>query len=502
MACGRTTSSRASSATWPCRAERSSFWTVRQVGSTGAEQDRASAHSLGLAVVPTRRLYAAFAVVALLPLLGQTGLAASLILSFLLAALAGVDWLLAHDLRRIRLEREIADKLSLGTWNPVALRLANPTGRGIPVQVRDVVPTDFQLDVQAPLFSLAAAPGEADSYAYHVRPRHRGDYQFGDLYLEAPGPLGLVRRQRRVPDSGCSVRVYPALRDLRKYDLLVRRGLLVEAGSSPVRAPGVSTEFERLRDYVPDDEFRRINWKATARRGRLIVNELEAERSQNLVIMLDTGRLMEARADLPGADEAEALTEGELPSGLAKLDWALNAAALLAYVASLRGDRTALLAYADRVRAFLPPARGRRAFLNVVGALYNVAAEPVEPDHGLAFQFLASRSLRRSLVVLFTDLADPESSRSLAAHLGRAARHHLVVCVTLRDPNVSRPALAHPTSGIGLYEKMVAQRLLEDRARVLAGLEQYSVVTVDTDADHLSPRLVNTYLDLKQRGRV
>ncbi len=453
-------------------------------------------------MLPTRRLYAALLLLALLALLGGIGLAASLILSFLLAVAAIGDGLLARDVRAVRLERVVADKLSLGAWNPVVLHLANASGRKLSVRVRDVPPTDFQLDSPSPLFRLAAASGANASHAYRVRPRHRGDHRFGDLYLEAPGPLGLVRRQRHLSDTGCSVRVYPALRDLRRYDLLVRRGLVLEAGSTPIRAPGASTEFERLREYVPDDEFRRINWKATARRGRLIVNELEAERSQNLVIMLDTGRLMGARADLPASDATDALTEGELPSGLAKLDWALNAAMLLAYVGSLRGDRTALLTYADSVRAFLPPARGRRAFLNVVAALYNVSAEPVEPDHGLAFQFLAARSLRRSLVVLFTDLADTESSRSLAAHLGRAARHHLVVCVTLRDPNVSLPALARPESGIALYEKMVAQRLVEERARVLAGLEQRGVVTVDTDADRLSPRLIGTYLDLKRRGRI
>jgi uncharacterized protein (DUF58 family) len=301
------------------------------------------------------------------------------------------------------------------------------------------------------------------------------------------------------------VRVYPNLRELRRYDLLVRRGLETQPVGRPVRVAGASTEFERVRDYLPDDEFRRINWKATARRGQPMVNQFEAERSQNLVVMIDAGRSMAALADLPSltdSDDEDAGPDKSLSLTLTKLDHALNAALLLAYVASQRGDRVALLAYVDDVRAFVPPQRGRRALLATVGALYNLRAEPIEPDHGRAFDFLGQRNLRRSLVVLFTDLADRESSASLAAHVLRAARQHLVVCVTLADPNVRRPAQRRPQDAASLYEKMVAQQLLDERAAVLANLAAHGVLTVDTDADKLNPSLIGAYLELKQRGRL
>ena len=157
---------------------------------------------------------------------------------------------------------------------------------------------------------------------------------------------------------------------------------------------------------------------------------------------------------------------------------------------------------ADDVRAFVPPQRGRRALLTTVQALYNLRAESVEPDHARAFGFLAQRNLRRSLVVLFTDLADRESSRVLAANVLRAARQHLVVCVTLADPNLRRPAEARPSDGRTLYEKMVAQQLLDERRSVLADLAAYGVLSVDADAETLNPRLIATYLELKARGRV
>jgi uncharacterized protein (DUF58 family) len=332
-----------------------------------------------------------------------------------------------------------------------------------------------------------------------VRPPRRGDAQFGDLYLRVDGPLRLVRRSFRQRNTARSVRVYPNLRELRRYDLLVRRGLETQAAGRPVRVAGASTEFERVREYLPDDEFRRINWKATARRGQPLVNQFEAERSQNLVMLLDAGRSMAALADPPAeVDEDEARDT----LMLTKLDRALNTALLLAYVASQRGDRVALLAYADDIRAFVPPQRGRHALLTTVQTLYNLRPEPVEPDHARAFAFLAQRNLRRSLVVLFTDLVDRESSSALAAHVLRAARQHMVVCVTLADPNLRRPAARKPADGRGLYEKMVAQTLIDDRAAVLASLAAHGVLTLDTDAESLNPRVIATYLQLKQRGRI
>ncbi|HET7770034.1 MAG TPA: DUF58 domain-containing protein [Chloroflexota bacterium] len=462
-------------------------------------------------MVPTRRLLLLLlgtALVAALDVFPQTGGTArpiALLLALGLVLVAVVDWWLARDLTSIELTRSLDDKLSLGEWNPVTLTLRSQIGRRLWAVVRDVPDPDFESD-NADITSTGQAVDiparETAEVIYRVRPRHRGNYAFGRLHVRAPGPLGLMARQRAVPGSELRVRVYPSLRGLRRYELMVRRGLAQEAGLKAIRVPGASTEFERLREYVPDDEYRRINWKATARRGKPIVNQFEAERSQNVVLMLDAGRLMGARAALPTEEEAGQLVEGEVAPGLAKIDYVVNAALLLAYVAGLRGDRVSLLAYADEVRAFLPPTRGRRAFLRVVDALYALQPEAVEPDHALAFQFLASRNLRRSLVVLFTDLADKESSATLVANLMRAGRHHLVVCVTLADPTVSRPGVLPAENVQSLYEKMVSQRLVNERAAVLAALAHRGVHTLDTDADKLSPGLIDAYLELKQRGKI
>jgi uncharacterized protein (DUF58 family) len=448
--------------------------------------------------VPTPRLFALLLAAVALTAVGGIIALGGVVVTILSVLAAVVDWWLAGDGARIDVTRVLAsDKLSLGSWNPVQIEVVNRTARGQHIQVRDVPPANFDVEPPAALFARRIAASSSESVRYRVRPRARGDARFEDLHLRVLGPLGLVRRTWRRKGSALDVRIYPGLRDLRRYQLLVRRGLEAQAGGQRVRLPGASSEFERVREYVPDDEFRRINWKATARRGQPMVNQYEAERSQNLVVLLDAGRTMAALAEAPAVDADE-----DSPPGLTKLDYALNAALVLAYVASLRGDRVALLAYADEVRAFVPPRRGRGALLSTIQALYALHAEPVESDHGRALEFLAERNLRRSLVVLFTDLADRESSSSLATHLVRAARQHLVVCVTLGDPNIRRPAHALPHDGPTLYEKMVAQSLLDDRAGVLASLAAHGVHTVDTDAEALSPRVISKYLDLKQRGRI
>jgi uncharacterized protein (DUF58 family) len=451
--------------------------------------------------MPTARLLALLLIAAPIGAVGGPLVLLAVALVVLAFVAACVDWVLAHDGRHVSVSRVLStDKLSLGAWNPARLEIYNGSARRQRLLIRDQPPPAFTLDAAAPLFTCEVSAAAAATLTYHVRPPARGDAVFGDLYLRTDGPLGLTRRSFRQRGTASPVRIYPNLRELRRYDLLVRRGLEPQPAGRPIRVAGASTEFERVREYLPDDEFRRVNWKATARRGQPMVNQFEAERSQNLVVLLDAGRNMAAVADAP-RPLTDPPDDNHSPR-LTKLDHALNAALLLGYVASLRGDRVALLAYADDVQRFVPPQRGHRAVLSTVAALYNLQAQPVEPDHGRAFEFLARRNLRRSLVVLFTDLADRESSTSLAAHVTRAARQHLVVCVTLADPSIRRPAVRRPVDTTSLYEKMVAQHLLDDRAAVLANFAAQGVLTVDTDADALHPRLIGTYLELKERGRV
>jgi uncharacterized protein (DUF58 family) len=436
-------------------------------------------------MIPTPRLLALF----LVP--GALLAAANLVPGFLLVAAAawllalgliGAEWRLLASGAAVTLRRRHEPRLSLGAENVIWLDLESRAPRTLAVTLRDETPASCL--ASAVFLDSALPPGGSVSLRYLLRPLRRGDHAFGDVTARWPGPLGLLERQVGYPLAE-TVKVYPNLLEIRKYDLLARRGRLVESGLRTSRRFGSGTEFESLREYQPDDDYRRINWKATARRGHPMTAEFETERSQNVLVVLDAGRLM-------------ATTVHDLN----KLDHAVNTSLLLGYVAALRGDRVGLLTFSDRVLAYLPPRRGKRPFYLMLEALYNLAAEPVEPDFDAAFRFLATRGLRRSLVVIFTDLTDRDTSSSLVQHLARLARQHLAVSVTLGDPQVLALAQATPTTTTALYERVVAGRLLEERAEVLGALRRRGVLTLDVPADRLTVAVVNKYLELKARSQL
>ena len=281
------------------------------------------------------------------------------------------------------------------------------------------------------------------------------------------------------------MKVYPNVLEVRKYDLLARKGLLFELGLRQARMFGVGTEFERLREYNTDDEFRRINWKATARFGKPIAVEFETERSQYVVSVIDTGRLMR-----PPIGE------------LAKLDYVINASLLLSYVASLKDDHIGMLTFADEVGTYLAPRRGKSQFYRMLEALYNVQFQPVEADYARALSYLSLKHKRRSLIVLFTDLATLEASRPLIANLGRLAQRHLPLCVTISDPNITHLSGQPVRDSTAVYQRAVAEMLLDERQVILDTLNRHGVLTLDVPADKLTVSLINTYLELKGKGKL
>lgn len=381
-----------------------------------------------------------------------------------------------------QLSRACDSKLSLAADNAVRIHLYNAGGRPAQVTVRDEFPAVFQTDAWQ---ISAEAPAHMETvFTYHVKPLRRGDYRFGDLNLRYKSRYGLLLRQESYP-AAATVKVYPNLLEVRRYDLLARRGLLAEIGLRSARILGRGTEFERLRDYQPDDDYRRINWKATARRGRPMSTEYETERSQNIMLLLDAGRLMAA------------------PIGpLAKLDHAVNAALMLAYVAARLGDNVGLLAFTDQPSVFLPPRRGRRQFLAMLEALYRLQAQQTEPDFNLAFRHFGAHSRKRSLVVLFTDLVDAQTSQLLLAHIGALSPHHMVLCVTLADPGIAALARMGPANTRGVYQRAVAEDVLATRRQAIERIRRTGARVLDLPADNLTAQVINQYLELKMRSRI
>jgi uncharacterized protein (DUF58 family) len=402
-------------------------------------------------------------------------------LAYVLVILAMIytDWRMAGKISQFDLLRSHDTKLSLGAENPIRVSLRNRSWRGIDFTVRDEAPEQFKIERRT-LEGHVAARGNWES-VYHVRPLRRGDYQFGDLVLRWLGPLGLVIRQAKVAAKE-PVKVYPNLLDVRRYDLLLRRNRLHEMGLRTTRQFGEGTEFERLREYLPDDEYRRINWKATARRNFPVTTEYQTERSQQVIAVLDVGRMMQS----PVAD-------------IAKLDYVVNAVLLLTYVATGKGDRVGMMSFADDVMHYLGPRQGRGQFYRMLELLYAVEPQPVEPNYRKALAYLALKQRRRALVVVFTDLTGGASLNSLVAQMAMLARTSLPLVVTISDPDVVHVSQMKPRDSLGVYQRAAASQLLDERRVVLDSLRQRGVLTLDVPANQLSMSVINRYLELKGR---
>jgi len=412
-------------------------------------------------------------------------LSAVLIYNGLLAACAVADFLASPKLEKaLTLERRVDDKLSLGTSNPVTLEARNVSGQSLTVKFRDLPPSTFELDKPAEGTLLLPPDPRPIQYTYQATPPAKGDFKFGDLYVQYPGRLGLILRQGSLT-AARSVKVYPNLVETAKYELLARRGRLMQLGIRAAKVRGGGSEFESLREYVPGDEYKKIDWSATARRGKLITRQYEAERSQNIILLLDTGRTM-----LQPVQK------------MAKLDFVVNTALMLAYVAAASDDKVGLMAFDAEVRAYLPPAKSKAQVYGILERLYNLDARMVETDYKAAFQSLATRWRRRSLVVLFSDLVDPDSSAQILNAVPMLSDMHRLVCVTVSDPNILAAAKSIPENSAGVYQKAVAQQVLQERRAAITILKRRGVWTIDSPPEELSADLINHYLDLKARSMI
>ena len=398
----------------------------------------------------------------------------------------GVCVLVALDVRAtprpssLPVTRVAEPQLSLGAPNPIELRVRDPYARPLHVTLRDDIPSVFDVDRRGG--EVEIAPGGEATVTYRARPRHRGTFRFGDVHLRVRGPLQLVERQGRVPASA-EARVYPDLREIRRYEVSLRRGLAYDAGQRRARIAGGGGVFERLREHQPDDDPRAISWKATAKRGRPISVEYETERQQRVLVLLDAGRMMSSTV-----------------GGLTKLDHAVNTALMLSYVAIGKGDEVGVLGFADEIRSYVAPRRGRRQFLRITEELRRIDVTTSEPDPQRAFEFLRARSARRSLAVLFTDLVSADASRALVAAVTRLAGNNVVLCCLLADPHLGEIASRAPSSSQELYERVVAETVLETRAKALATLRQHGVHVVDVPAERLTVATIQRYLEIKKRS--
>jgi len=432
-------------------------------------------------LVPRRGTVAALGLIAAVPALAVFSANAWWVFALLLSGVVVLTVLDANALPvRFAAVRQLPRPLSLGEQEQVSVEVRSPAAAGLIAEVADHAPDSLRPD-QRILSGVFDGSGRL-LVGYAVEPPRRGVYAFGPVDLRCRRPQGLWWRQSRI-DIGEQVAVYPNIVAVRRHELRMRRGLVPLTGSRRARTSGSASSLSSMRDYLPGDDVRRINWTATARRDSPVTMEFEAERGQQLLIVLDSGRLMTAPA-----------------GSLTKLDHAVNAALLLAWVAQSQGDRVGLATFSDRVRSYVAPRPGQAQVKALNEVLYRLRGEYTEPDFGSVFSLVSTRAGRRSMVVVLTDLMEKEASRELVAHAVRLARRHAVLVVALTDPDLVAARDLPIGSAERAYEWAAVEDLLATRRESFEILHRGGVFGLEARAGDLSPLVVERYLELKERA--
>jgi len=439
-------------------------------------------------ILPTRRFLWLAAALAGLGLLGMSvdwALDAMLLADAGLLALFLVDALLAPAVGAagtVQPVRDAPSAFSMGhavevtyTWRSAARRAAR-------LRVREVRP-ELLGGLQPPR-ALVVPPSGEWRERLPVGPTRRGHETGGALTVDTIGPLGLGLRRATLA-LPWDVRVYPALTTLRRRAAVAQALRRREQGRQPLRRLGEGRLFESLRDFVPGDDPRHVDWKATARRRKIITRQFEAERRQQVLLVLDAGRLLTAEV-----------------AGAARMDYVVQAALELAYAAAQHDDNVGVMVFADGVRHFVTPQRGRRGLKQVLDVLAEVTPTLVEPDYPGAFHYLAARNRKRALTVVFTDVIDRFASEALVANLATLRPRHLPLAVTLRNPELDAIATQRPAVVRDAWRKVAAEELLRAREEALSHMRRTGVLVLDVPPERAAEAVVNQYLELKRRGRL
>jgi len=381
---------------------------------------------------------------------------------------------------RVGVDRQLPTVVALGRTAEIVWRLSNPARRRLTVAVADELAPSLRPGTRRVATVLPAA-GQAVLRTV-IEPQRRGSFTPTTVTVRVSGPLGLGFRQasRRLPSR---IEVHPSFRSTDAAELRIRRARILEHGVRTVRGRGGGTEFEALRDHLPGDEFRDIDWAATARAGRPVVRTYRPERNQQVLVLLDTGRLMAG-----------------LVSGVPRLEHGMDAAMALATVAQRLGDRTGLIAFAAEVRALVPPQRTGSHLRQLSRALHDLEPQLVESGYLAAFRSALVRFRRRALMVVITELGAEAAEETLLPALHLVARDHAVLVAAARDPAVTELRDAEVRRPNEAYGAAAATRVLGARQRVTARLHAMGVRVVDAEPGALPARLADAYLEVKSAG--
>ena len=395
---------------------------------------------------------------------------------------------------------------SLGVPVEVELTLRHANPLVLNVHLTDDLPPQL-IETPTPR-TLRAWPRAAATLRIPLHPRERGDVTAGGLYLRYQSSLGLVTRWAIAPLAQ-SIRIYPELRNAEDQQLYLAKSRRIDLQLRQMRHRGLGREFESLREYRPGDDLRDLCWTASARRGDLVTRQFQAERSQSVWIILDTGRLMRAQvrdeapiapgaSDFAGRKPREAVARAG--QAYTKLDFACSTAVALAQLALYSGDRVGLLGYGRSIQQQLLPNRGPAHMRQVLESLAQLAAEPSEADHLRTTAILGRLQPRRALILWITDLAESAMRPEVIDGAAQLLHRHVVLFVAMAQPEVAAIAAQIPSTVEEMFRSTAAQEMATRRELLLARLREQGAITLDTLPNQMTASVLNHYLSIKERA--
>jgi len=402
-------------------------------------------------------------------------------LVFILLLITDIVFLFAFRSKPVA-KRIIAERMSNGDKNPVELKVKNTYPFTIKLKVIDELPYQFQS--RNNFFEMLFQAGEEKKINFFLRPVERGEYQFGNIIIYARSLLGFVSR-RFVADTAEMIPVYPSFFQMRKYDLIARDAQTAETGTKKLRKLGLSLEFEHVKDYTRGDDIRLMNWKATARKGSLMVNNYLDERSQQVYCVIDKGRLMKMPFDR-----------------LSLLDYSINSSLVMCNVCLRRHDRFGLITFAEKIGTILPADKKATQLQNVLQILYNQTTRFLESDFEMLYKQVRANIRHRSLLILFTNFESFGGMQRQLPYLRMIAKHHLLLVVFFENTELKDLASKRAKDVEGVYIKTVAEKFMHEKKMIVKELQNHGILSILTTPENLTVNTVNKYLELKARQAI
>ena len=409
------------------------------------------------------------------PPLFKVGIALLALLGLLLVADIALLW----TRRGIAAERHCNSRFSNGDENAVSLVVENHYPFAVKLNIIDEIPHIFQRrDVN---FAMRLPAGDNGTVDYTLRPTRRGVYGFGAIRVFATSPLGLVQRRFTLGDP-MDVAVYPSYLMLNRYELLAIGNNLIDMGLKRIRRVGNNTEFEQIKSYVQGDDYRLINWKASARAHQLMVNVYTDERSQQVINVIDKGRIMQQAFD-----------------GMTILDYAINASLVLSYVALHRDDKAGIITFAEKMGEFVKPDRGPSQINDILESLYSQTTNFAESDYSALVANVNRLVGKRSLLILYTNFFDYTSMMRQLPYLMQLNSRHRLLVVFFIDEERRQFISEQPHSVKEYYEHSIAEKIDQEQILIINTLRQHGIYSLLTLPQNLSVNVINRYLEMKSR---